>query len=386
MKIAYIYPALNTIGGADRVITEKANYFAENYGYEVFIITAHQNNVPIYFPLSPKVKHIDLGVNFLEQYKYSLIKRSFVYMKLLKQYKKKLTHTLKELNVDITITTISRDIDFLHKIKDGSIKIAEAHTAKPFIRNMHQLIEKGGIYRIIGKRWIKKMEKAIKHFDALVVLTDTDVKSWSNIKQAIAIPNSTPFYPEESSDCLSKKIISVGRLSDEKGYDRLIQAWEKVTSNHPDWRLTIYGQGMLLERLNNMIKEKAMEKTFTIEPPVKNIQEKYLESSIYVMSSHFEGFGMVLIEAMSCGVPCISFNCPYGPKNIIKEGEDGFLVTDGNIEEFSQKISYLIENEEKRISMGKKSKQNIQRYTSDHIMPQWKELFHSLLETQHIKH
>ena len=379
MKIAYIYPALNTIGGADRVITEKANYFAEVRNDEVYIITAHQNNVPIYFPLSPKVKHIDLDVNFLEQYNHCLPVRAYKYFSYLHKYKKLLSQLLCSIQPDIVLTPISRDIDFLHSIKDGSKKIAEAHVAKPYLRNIHQLINRGGIYKFIGRHWIKKIERNIQKFDALVVLTDRDARLWKGIKECTVIPNSLPFYPEQSSSCMKKKIISVGQLDEQKGYDMLAEAWISVYAKHPDWKLEIYGSGKIDAKTNSIIKQYHMEDSFQIVQPVKNIIDKYLESSIYVMSSRFEGFGMVLAEAMACGVPCISFDCPYGPSDIIKDGEDGLLVSNANVEQLAQKISYLIEHDDERSRMGIKAKENIKRYSRETIMEKWVKLFDQLL-------
>lgn len=235
MRIAYIYPALTTMGGADRVITEKANYFADTAGYEVFIITAHQNKQPLSFPISPNVTHIDLDVNFNLQYKHGILKRGLIYFQLLSVYKKRLSETLFRLKPDITLTTISRDIDFLTSISDGSIKIAEAHVSKKFIRNNHLLQQKGGLYKIVGKIWNRKMEKAIRQFDELVVLTHDDAINWQSIRNSVVIPNALPFLPETTSTCQNKMVISVGRLEEQKGYDRLIEAWKLVAQRHPEW-------------------------------------------------------------------------------------------------------------------------------------------------------
>lgn len=378
MKIVYIYSALTTVGGTDRIITEKANYFAEKCGYEVYIITAHQNGKPIFFPLSPKVKHIDLKVDFTKQYNHSFLFRGWIYFKLLHIYKKKITKALFSIHPDFTITTISRDIDFLTSVKDGSKKIAEAHTTKSNLRNFQLMIKKGGAYKIVGKMWTRKMEKSIKKFDAFVVLTEHDAKEWENIKKAIVIPNALPFNPDTTNNNNNKKAISVGRLEIEKGYDRLIEIWGAVVKKHPDWILEIYGEGTLIDSFVNEIKSKKMDNNIFIKPPVTNISEKYNESSFYIMTSRYEGFGLVLVEAMDHGIPCISFDCPDGPKCIINNGVDGFLIEDGNIQLIVEKICYLIEHENERKEMGEKAKKNIQRYRPDSIMPQWVNLFNKL--------
>lgn len=378
MRIVYIYPALNTVGGADRVIVDKSNYFADKLGYEVYIITAQQKGMPSFFALSEKVKQIDLGVDFNKQYKHSFFVRGLIYMYLQILYKNKLTKTLKNLNADFSLTTISRDIDFIHTIKDGSIKIAEAHCPKHFLRNLHRMEQKNFLYRLSGKIWTSKLEKAVKKFSAFVVLTKQDSESWQSIRECKVIPNPLPFYPTEQSDCKNKQIISVGRLYKEKGYERLIEAWALVIRKHPEWKINIYGDGILLEPLTQLVQKKGLENSFFFRGPVKNITDKYLESAFYVKSSHFEGFGMVLIEAMSCGLPVISFNCPVGPSTIIEDGEDGFLVENGNIELFADKICYLIENEDIRIQMGQMAKKNVSRFNQDIIMQEWINLFHSL--------
>lgn len=382
MRIVYIYSSLTTMGGADRVITEKANYFAEVFGYEVFIITAHQNNQPLSFPLSPKVTHIDLEVNFNLQYRHSILNRGWIYFRLLKLYKSKLTSTLHRLKPDITLTTISRDIDFLTSINDGSLKIAEAHVSKKYIRNNHLLQQKGGLYKIVGKIWNRKMERAIRQFSELVVLTNDDAYNWKEIRNTTVIPNALPFYPESHSKCQNKVVMSVGRLEEQKGYDLLIDAWNIVAKKFPDWILRIYGEGTLYTQINEQIKNNNLQHNIFIEKPVTNIIDHYIQSSIFVMSSRFEGFGMVLIEAMACGVPVISFDCPNGPSDIISNGVDGFLVKNGNIEQLADKICFMLENDNKRITMGKSARKNVERYKKEIIMKKWDILFQQL---QHIK-
>ena len=378
MKIVYLYTALVTVGGADRVVTEKANYLAEVLGHDVYIITDSQNGRQPVFPLSTKVKHIDLDVNFDKQYHHGLVIRAYYYFSLMRLYKKRLGKLLDEIKADIVITTLGRDLDFLTKLNDGSKKVGESHIAKQYTRNFHLMEARGFPYKQIAQYWRRKQEKAVKKLDAFVVLTQYDAESWKKIKVANIIPNSLPFYTAESSSLDKKQIITVGRLSEQKGFELLVSAWSYIAKKHPNWEIHLYGEGELENELKKSITQNGIEDSFIIHKPVKNIKEKYLESSIYVMSSRFEGFGMVLIEAMACGVPCISFDCPHGPSYIIEDGEDGILVENGNVEQLAEAISTLITDTDKRVAMGKAAKQNVLRYSQENIMKQWESLFYKL--------
>lgn len=382
MKIVYLYTALCTVGGADRIVVQKANYLADEMHQDVYIITDSQKERPIVFPLSPKVKHIDLNIDFDRQYNHNLLVRGYYYFTLMRLYKKRLSHSLSCIKPDIVISTMGRDMDFLTRMNDGSIKIGESHIAKPYTRNFHLMESRGFPYKQIAQHWRRKQEAAVKELDALVVLTRHDADAWKGIKQAHVIPNSLPFLPEKGSSCLEKKIISIGRYSEQKGYDRLIEAWGKVNQKHPDWHIYIYGEGQDGDKLQGLIRKYHIGDSFMLCPPTPNIQEKYLESSLYVMSSRFEGLPMALLEAMACGVPCISFDCPYGPAEIITHGEDGILVENGNTDKLADAICSLIENTDQRISMGRQAQKNIQRYSRKKVMKLWNDLFNTLITTR----
>lgn len=382
MKIAYLYTALCTVGGADRIIIQKANFLADEMQHEVYIITDSQKERPIVFPLSPKVIHIDLSIDFDRQYNHNLLIRGCYYFTLMHLYKKRLSHCLDSIKPDIVISTLGRELDFLTQLNDGSIKIGESHIAKPYTRNLHLMEERGFPYKQIARHWRKKQETTVKRLNALVVLTQHDADNWKEVKKACIIPNSLPFSPKKGSSCLNKRIISIGRYSEQKGYDRLIEAWVKVNQKHPDWLISIYGEGQDKNMLQALVRKHHIEDSFSLCSPTKNIQEKYLESSIYVMSSRFEGLPMALLEAMACGVPCISFDCPYGPAEIITQEEDGILVENGNIDKLADAICYLIENTDIRISMGKQAQRNIQCYSRKKVMKLWDDLFNTLITTQ----
>jgi glycosyltransferase involved in cell wall biosynthesis len=218
----------------------------------------------------------------------------------------------------------------------------------------------------------------VKQLDALVLLTQHDADSWNGLTKTVVIPNSLPFFPEKPSTCLQKQVIFVGRLNEQKGLEYLIETWERVHQKHDDWILQIYGDGEQRDMLNHLIRKARLENAVVVNRPTMQIMEKYLESSIFLLTSRFEGFGMVLIEAMACGVPVVSFDCPWGPADIIKNGEDGFLVEYLNTIEAAEKVIQLIESLELRQKMGIRARENVQRFSRQIVMKQWVDLFQSL--------
>ena len=377
MKIIYIYTALLTKGGADRVLTEKANWFVE-HGYEVGFITDTQMEKPPVFPLSPKVNLINLDIDFAKEYGHPFLMRIFLYYRLMRNYKRKMKEVLNSEKPDIVITTMGRDMDFLTDIYNGII-IGEAHTTKQFLRNFHLLEQKGFPFKQIAWYWRRKMDKKARQLSGIVLLTKEDAESWKETNQTHVIPNSLPFEPEESSSLQNKTAIAVGRYNHAKGYEYLIEAWKIVHEKHPEWMINIFGSGEQKDNVERLIEESSLQETILMHEPTDDIMSQYLNSSICVVSSRYEGFSMVILESMICGVPVVSFDCPHGPHNIIKNGEDGILVEYLNTQALADNICYLIENPEIRKEMGEKAKRNIKRYSRENVMAQWTELFNHLL-------
>lgn len=378
MKIVYLFSELTIKGGTDKIISSKANYLAE-HGYDIIIITEAQLGREPVFPLSPKVKLIDIGIDFNKQYTQSFIHRIYTYFSYIHLYKKRLENILNIEKPDIVITTMGRSLDFITRINDGSIKIGEAHTTKKHLRSLHILEQRGGLYKLLSFIFRRKLISNAKQLSALVLLTPEDAKDWEDITKTYVIPNFIDSFPKESAELYNKKAIIVGRYNEAKGYDYLVKAWKLVHYKHPDWLIDIYGSGELHDNVKQWIEDENLQDTMIMHTPTNNITEKYLESSICIVSSRYEGFSMVIIEAMACGVPCISFDCPFGPRNIIKDKEDGILAEYLNINDLAEKICQLIEDDYKRKQLGAQARINVHRFSKEAIMKEWTKLFESLL-------
>lgn len=376
-KIVYCTPSLYMAGGVERVLTLKANYFADNYGYDVTIITTDGEDKKCFFPLSEKVKVINLGIHFEDMWHRSFLKRLYMYMPKERQFKKLLTIELNRIKPDITISVLRREINFLTEIHDGSKKIGEIHINRAHYRNFTPN-RTNPFKALFAKYWMHGLVNKLKQLDRFVVLTEYDRQAWQEIPRVDVIPNPLPFYPELSHEVRCKRIISVGRYFDEKGYDMLLKVWAIVEKKCDDWELDIYGDGnkSYYERIASSLNLDM--RRCRLNGSISDVQKEYLGSSLFVCTSRFEGFGMGIIEAMACGLPVVAFDCLWGPRSIISDGEDGLLVENGNIEKMADTILLLINNPKRISEMGMNARNNVQRFNIDTIARLWKRLFDSL--------
>ena len=375
MHILYIYAEISIKGGTDKILVEKANYLV-CHGYDVTIVTESQMGKPLSFKLEDKVCHIDIGLDFGKQYSQGTFKRFLTYSFLMYKYKRRLKRVVSEQRPDIIITAMGRSLSLLSKIDYNCVKIGEAHTTKKHLRSLHLMEQRGWLFSLLAKylRW--KMCRNASKLDALVLLTPNDSEDWKSVVKTFVIPNPISFFPIEGAALDNKQVIMVGRYNDAKGYDYLIPAWEIVHQRHPDWIIQVYGSGELHDDVVRWVKDRCLEKSIILNDPIDDIMPKYLESSICVLSSRYEGFSLVILESMGCGVPVVSFDCPYGPRNIIKNGEDGLLIDYLNVNALADGICCLIENERLRKKMGRNARVNVQRFSKECIMGQWEDLFH----------
>lgn len=378
MKIAYCIPSLYHSGGMERVLTLKANYLAEELKYDVTIILTDGKDKCPYFPLSKQVKVIQLDVDYEELFGLPLHKRLMGYWKKQILFKKKLSRCLYELRPDITVSLLRREINFINTIRDGSRKIGEIHFSRMNYRDLKNEKTAGWLRKWIAWLWMEQLLRQLKRLDRFVVLTEEDRKCWKELSNVVVIPNPVSFFPEQAASGESKQVIAVGRYSYEKGYDRLLEAWQLASRLHPDWTLAIYGGGdraPLIEQAERL----GIAATCRFEPPADQIMEKYQASAFSVLASRYEGFGMVITEAMACGIPVVAFDCPCGPRDIIRDGEDGFLVKDGDIEALANRICWLMEQEDQRKQMGRQARLNVKRFSIEQVARQWDSLFRSVV-------
>lgn len=242
-------------------------------------------------------------------------------------------------------------------------------------------LEKYGLGRAMLRWYYNKRYQEVKNFDKMVVLSQDDFRSWSlhDLPNLTVIPNPLSFEPSEKSPLAAKRVIAIGRLAYAKAFEVLIEIWSKLEQQYPDWKLSIYGKGEKEKLINKTIKAFKQENRVEILPPVVDIRKEILNSSVLAMSSRYEAFGLVLIEAMGCGVPPVAFDCKSGPRDILTDGTDGFLVEFGNKEEFARKLSLLMADQELRQKMGEAAFERSKDFTLDKVMPYWTELFDQLV-------
>lgn len=377
-SIVYCTPALYMAGGVERVLTLKANYFVEHFGYDITIILTEGKDKPLYYPLSDKVKVINLDINFEELWTCSFCKKILLYLQKQYQFKKKLTAELVRIRPDITVSLLRREINFITKIKDGSKKIGELHVNRANYRNFEEG-ESNFVKRLFSKFWMRSLVMHLKELDRFVVLTEEDKLNWKELEHVDVIPDPLAFQTDMVSQLNSKRVIAVGRYVYQKGFDLLLRAWAKVERKCSDWEIVIYGQGNR-EPYENLIDQLGLDRSRChLYGPTNDIMREYLNSSIFVFSSRFEGFGMVLIEAMACGLPCVSFDCPCGPKDIISDQQDGLLVPNGDINKMADKLTGLMTHSNDIERMSKAALKKAESYSIDTISQRWKKMFDTLM-------
>lgn len=375
MKLIFCIKQLDNVGGMERVLIDRVNYLIKYEDIQILIVITDSLNRKSFFEINNRINIENLEVNYNQDREKNIFFRAINLFYKQWIHKKKLEKLIFKYKPDIIISLGNEDKYILTNIDYPCKKILEHHFEKNF------LLRKGenGLHKLKNIYLTKKEERLLKRYDEFLVLTEEDKKQWSSEKIKV-IYNPISFYPSKSTELKNKKIISVGRLEYQKGYDILIDVWKRVIEKNKDWVLEIYGDGTEREKLQNKINNLGLRHSFLLKGTVKNIQEKYLESSIYVMTSRFEGMPMVLLEAQACGLPIISFDCPCGPKEIINDNIDGFICKFNDIDKMAEKLIFLMNNEKKRKEFSISARENVKKFSQDKIMEKWINLFSSIIK------
>lgn len=376
MKLIYCTHSTYNPGGMERVLLNKVSYLSQLPGWEISVVTTDQHQRPSFYPFPEKVRMTDLEINYSEDNEKGAWKKITGYLRKRKEHKRKLTALLLKEKPDIVVSLYPSESSFIPDIKDGSKKVLELHFNK-FFRIQYG---RKGIIGLIDRWRTRQDERIVCRFDKFVVLTNEDKGYWGDLPNIEVIPNAAIHVSKNYSEVKNKRVIAVGRLDYQKGFDRLIQAWKLVqhTGRFSDWKLDIFGQGEWREMLQQMIDKQGLQNTVKINPPTNAILNEYVHSSLLVMSSNYEGFGMVLVEAMSCGVPVISFDCKCGPKDIIQSGINGLLVPNGDIQALADAMMKVMEDEAYRKMLSLNARKVVDTYSEQAVMSQWIRLFTSI--------
>lgn len=376
MKIIYCTHSTCNPGGMERVLYNKVKYLSEQMHWDVTVVTTDQHNRPPFYPFPESVRMIDLGINYSEDNVKGAFGKICGYLKKRRRHRKLLEELLIKEKADIVVSLYPSESSFIPDIKDGSKKVLEIHYCK-FFRLQYG---RKGLLGAIDRWRTWQDERIVRRFDKFVVLTNEDRGYWGKLPNICVIPNAAMFVADRYSDVSNKRVIAVGRLDYQKGFDRLIQAWEIVykSGKYNDWRLDIFGQGEWKEMLQGMIDERGLNSSAFINKPTKNIGKEYAESAMLVMSSNYEGFPMVMIEAMACGLPVVAFDFKCGPKDIISDGENGLIIRNGDIEALAEGMMRLMEDTENRKRMSLNARKIVDTYSEKAVMDKWIGLFNNL--------
>lgn len=351
-KLVLTIGDISITGGAERVCVNLANALCER-GFEVIILSFYKASDNLPYTLHSRVK-LHIWNDFSEFILQNRAKRSFLFKIYYKNFYKFI--------LNLKIWAHFKDIDAV---------IANCFTFTPFLKRKNVRY-----YRILHANFTRYISRN-RYFDTLIALSTSELHIWQRFhKHIVVIPNFIPTIPTKCADMSKKMIVSAGRLSSEKGFLRLIDIWAAVCKyEQHNWHLCIVGGGELEAQMRGKIAQYNLQDSVIMKPFTKDMESVYMSASIYAMASHSEGFGMVLVEASSYGLPCIAFDVPTGPSDIIESNISGVLVADNDLEAYARALLALMNDENKRATMGGQAKARIKaHFSKEAIMPLWEQL------------
>ena len=365
MRILYTYRSLAVWGGVERILIDKMNYLVAQKEYDVYMLTTCQGNHPVPYSLDSQVHFADLGIQFHKQYQYRGIRRLIDVYKRTKLFERRFKEKIQKIHPNIIICTTADPVYSIVKVKGNIPLIVESHSI------CHRTFLVYGLYQRLRAVLLRK---GLQRASCIVALTEGDAIEWRKVHSHVeVIPNMVHLNKFGLSSLSAKRVIFVGRFDYQKQPMEAIKIWQMVYPKHPDWHLDIYGEGE--QKVELELAAKKLNMNIHINEPVSDIFECYRKSSILISTSLFEPFGLVIPEAMSCGLPVIAYDCPYGPSAIITSETDGFLIKANDVVTFANRVNQLIDNESLRAQMGHAASLPSYRFSTDIIMYNWISLF-----------
>lgn len=355
MKIVFVLPSIKNNGGVARVTTLKANYLVETWKYDVHIICQDEEKSNSFFDLNSKITlHYVPKKDNPFTYLYS--------------FYKSVSLLLKEINAKNAIIVDNGFKGFMLPffVKISTNLIFEVHGSR-FENITKKISLKTSIlnsFRVFG----------LKKYKKVLFLNKESAKEW-NFQNPLIVSNPLPFQTNKTSTLKNKKVICVARHSHEKGLDSLLKIWKNVSKDNLEWNLEIYGEETAYSKyLYEVVENLNIQKSVLFKKPIQNIQDVYLNASVLAMTSRYEGFGLVLIEAMSCGLPVIAFDCEIGPRTIIEDSVNGFLIEFGDNLAFEKKLNAILKQEIDLNNLIKNGLEKAQEYDLLTTFQIWKEM------------
>ena len=365
-KIVYIVEQFYLHGGIEKITAEKAN-FLDRKGYKITIISNNQGEKSPIYPLNDTINFIDLNINYNRSYSYFHGKNFLKFPKHILKLKKQLKAIDPDVVIDLSLQFDYYFLPFITKAKT----IREFHNSRFYYEKT----------RTSNKSLLKKIKYKFSDFieskyDYNCVLTPNELKYYRSTN-VVVIPNGIILENSFDEESKSKTVLAAGRIAPVKNFEGLLRIWKNVSDRYPDWTLAIYGTGeaTYISSLKKLAVQLNLPKKRYFCGITNALKLKMKEASIYAMTSFTECYPMVLLEAKSVGLPIISYDCPYGPQNIIQNNFDGLLVENQNESIFEEKLVLLIEDANLRQSITKNALQSIHKNTLEVIMQEWINLF-----------
>lgn len=368
---------LHIVGGLERTLTDKANYLVQK-NHEIMLLTYKQGDETIYYDVDPRVIQKDINCPIHTLYKVPFYRRLAEYNNLRNRFRIRLKDTINNFYPDVIVVTIPYSEEFIYdiiRVAPPVKVIIESHLSSAYDAKGKSFTE-----CLLSKLY--PLKNAVQKADLLIALTEHDARYWHkcHMSRVKVVPNPITHYPEslDHKEIVKKRIIAVGRYSVQKSFNRLIDAFSLLAPKFPEWSVDIFGEGPLRDKMQQQIDRLGQTERIHLLPPTHEIYSEYQQSQFFVLSSDFEGFGLVIVEAMACGIPVVATDCPYGPSEIIDDGETGLLAK-MSVKDLAEKMEWMIMHDEERKVMGMRAYRAVARYRKEIVMPKWEKTYLSVI-------